>query len=137
VLIQSREAQVNETVPEIVRIGVANACIKCVTRQRVEYINEAGQECFVDLEECAKKWAKSLTEEDEEDEGDDDFVLLTPEDSARRKRRHVGGRGLLEDPPWIEFANSRRTRFEFESLNEGYGLIIPLKKVRLLTLDMN
>jgi hypothetical protein len=125
---------VNQMVPEIVRIGVGNARITCVTRQRVEYFDETGQECFVDLEECARNWAQSLTEEDE-----DDFVLLTSEDSdaARRKRRYVGGRGLLEDPPWIEFANKRRTRFEFESLNEGYGLIIPLKKVRLLTLDMN
>jgi hypothetical protein len=120
--------------PEIVRIGVGNARMKCVTRQRLEYIDEAGQECFVDLEECARNWVQSLTEEDE-----DDFVQLTSEDSdaASRKRRYVGGRGLLEDPPWIEFANKRRTRFEFESLNEGYGLIIPLKKVRLLTLDMN
>lgn len=43
----------NQIVPEIVRIGVANARIKCVTRQRVEYFDEAGQECFVDLKECA------------------------------------------------------------------------------------
>jgi hypothetical protein len=32
-------------VPEIVRIGIANARIKCVTPQRVEYRDEAGQEC--------------------------------------------------------------------------------------------
>jgi hypothetical protein len=43
---------VNRTVPEIVRIGVANAQIKCVTPQRAEYLDEAGQECFVDFEEC-------------------------------------------------------------------------------------
>ncbi len=43
----------NHTVPEIVRIGVGNARIKCVTRQRVEYFDEAEQECFVDLDECA------------------------------------------------------------------------------------
>jgi hypothetical protein len=68
---------------------------------------------------------------------EDHFVLWTSEDSdaAREKPRYVGERGLLYDPPWIEFANKRRTRFEFESLNEGYGLIIPLKKVRCLTLD--
>jgi len=40
---------VNQTVPEIVRIGVANARIKCVTPQRVEYRDEAGRECFVEL----------------------------------------------------------------------------------------
>jgi hypothetical protein len=71
------------------------------------------------------------------EECEDDFVLWTSEDSAvaRGKPRYVGERGLLGDPPWIEFANKRRTRFEFESLNEGYGLIVPLKKVRCLTLD--
>jgi hypothetical protein len=103
---------------------VLAARIKCVTPQRVEYFDEAGQECFVDLDECARNWR--LRNEDE-----DDFDLLTSEDSAaRRKPRYVGGRGLLEYPPWIEFANKSRTRFEFEPLNEGYGLIIPLKKVR-------
>jgi hypothetical protein len=124
---------VSNVSPEIIRIGAGNARIKCVTPQRVEYFDESGQECFVDLEECARNWVQSLTGEDE-----DDLVLLASENSAaRRKPRYVGGRGLLEDPPWIEFANKRRTRFEFESLNEGYGLIIPLKRVRLLTLDMN
>lgn len=133
----------DHVVPEIVRIGVGNARIKCVTRQRVEYLDEAGQECFVDLEECARNWVKLRNEEDEDEDDididEDDFVVLASEDdaAARRRRRYVGGRGLLEDPPWIEFANKRRIRFEFESLNEGYGLIIPLKKVRLLTLDMN
>jgi hypothetical protein len=119
---------VNQIVPEIVRIGVGNARIKCVTRQRVEYFDEAGQECFVDLDECARNWVE---------ECGDDFVLWTSEDSdaAGRKPRHVGRRGLLYDPPWIEFVNKRLTRFEFESLNEGYGLIVPLKKVRCLTLD--
>jgi hypothetical protein len=53
VLIQSGGAQVNKMAPEIVRISVGNARIKCVTPQRVEYFDEAGQECFVDLEECA------------------------------------------------------------------------------------
>ena len=112
----------NQLVPEIIRIGVANARIKCVTPQRVEYLDEAGQECFVDLDECARNWVQSLTEEDEDD-------------GAMRNRRYVGERGLLADPPWIEFANERRTRFEFGSLNDGYGLIIPLKKVRCLTID--
>jgi hypothetical protein len=41
-------------VPEIVRIGVANSRIKCVTPQRVEYLDEAGQECFVDLDKCVR-----------------------------------------------------------------------------------
>ena len=91
----------DEIVPEIVRIGVANARIKCVTPQRVEYFDEAGQECFVDLEECARNWVQLH--------------------GARRGRKYsyVAGRGMIEHPHWIEFTNKRRTRFEFRS-SEAY-----------------
>jgi hypothetical protein len=57
-LIPSGGAQVNQMVPEIVRIGVSNARITCVTPQRVEYVDEAGQECFVDLDECSRNLLK-------------------------------------------------------------------------------
>ena len=57
-LIRSGGAQVNQMVPEIVRIGVANARITCVTSERVEYLDEAGQECFVDLEECNRNYVQ-------------------------------------------------------------------------------
>jgi hypothetical protein len=123
---------VDQKVPEIVRIGVANARIKCVTRQRVEYLDEAGQECFIDLDECAENWRN---------EDEDDFDLLTSEDrdsaATTNSRRHVGERGMLEDLPWFKFMNKRRTRFEFWSLNEAYTLKLQLMKVRNLTLDAN
>ena len=126
-LIQSGEAQVNQMVPEIVRICVANARIKCVTPQRVEYFDEAGQECSVDLEECNRNYVQ-LDNED----------LLTSEDSAATSSsRYVGMRGLLVDPPWIEFTNKRRTRFEFGSSNEARTLKLQLMKVRWLTFDAN
>jgi hypothetical protein len=99
-------------VPEIVRIGVANARIKCVTRQRVEYLDEAGQECFVDLEECNRNYLH-----------------------LGGRTRYVGDRALSCDPPWIEFRNNRRTRFEFESSNEAFRFKLQLMKVRWLTFD--
>jgi hypothetical protein len=101
VLLQSGGVQVNQVVPEIVRIGVGNARIQCVTPQRVEYFDEAGQECFVDLEECARNWVKEYR------------------DTGRRKYRYVAGRGMIEHPHWVEFANKRRTRLEFWS-SEAY-----------------
>jgi hypothetical protein len=108
---------------------VLAARIKCVTPQRVEYFDEAGQECFVDLDECARNWR--LRNEDE-----DDFDLLTSEDSAATSSsRYVGDRALSFDPPWIEFRNNRRTRLEFESSNEALGLKLQLMSVRWLTLD--
>ena len=114
-------------VHEIVRIGVANTRIKCVTPQRVEYLDEAGLECFVDLDECNRNYVQL-----------DNENLLTSEDSsATSSSRYVGMRGLLVNPPWIEFTNKRRTRFEFESSNEALGLKLQLMKARWRTLDDN
>ena len=116
--------------PEIVRIGVANARIKCVTPQRVEYLDEAGQECFVDLEECVRNRVQSYNE------NKDEFVLLTSEDSAAAwNSRCVGQRGLLDDPPWVQFTNERRTRLEFGSYEEAYALLGPLGKAGWHTFD--
>ena len=121
-LIQSGGAQANQMVPEIVRFGVANSRIKCVTPQRVEYLDEAGQECFVDLEECARNWVQLHNKDD------DDLIRMTSQgffDSFYSS--FVGQRGLLDDPPWVEFMNKRRTRFEFGSENEARKLLRPLR----------
>jgi len=111
---------VNQIVSEIVRIGVGNARIKCVTRQRVEYLDEAGQECFVDLDEGAINWVQL------HNQNEDDLVLLTSEDiSGRRKEPHVARRSFHVDAPeWVEFRNKRRTRFEFRSYNEAYHTLL-------------
>jgi hypothetical protein len=95
--IHSGEAEVDEIIAEITRIGVGSARLKCVTPKRVEYFDEAGQECFVDLEECARNWAQLR--------------------GARhdRKYRYVAGRGMIEHPHWVEFTNTDRTRLEFWS----------------------
>jgi hypothetical protein len=128
---------VNQRVPEIVRIGIANARIKCVTSHRVEYLDEAGQECFVDLDECDRNWVQL------HNASEGDFVLLTSEDRgsaaawSSRRIRYVGLRGMLDDPPWIEFTNKRRTRLEFGSNEEAYALKGQLMKARCLTLDDN
>ena len=111
-LTQSGGEQVKQIAPEIVRIDVDNARIKSVTRQRVEYLDESGQECFVDLEECNRNYLH-----------------------LGGRTRYVGDRALLFDPPWIGFRNNRRTRFEFESSNEALGFKLQLMRVRWLTLD--
>lgn len=46
---------------EIVRIGVAGARILNVTLERVTYLDDAGEECFVDLEECVRNRVQSLS----------------------------------------------------------------------------
>lgn len=116
-LTKSGWAQVNQTVPEIVRIGVANARIKSVTSQRVKYLNDAGLECFVDLKECARNRVQ--------------HVELWREDGARKgDYRVVAKSGFLDDSPWIEFMNNRRTGFEFGSLEGAQALKSLLAKAR-------
>jgi hypothetical protein len=107
----------SEIVPEIVRIGVGNACVRSVTPERVEYVDEGGQECFVDLKECARNRVQ--------------YVESWREDGARTgDYRVVGKSGFLDDSPWIEFMNKRRTRFEFGSLEEAQALKSLLAKAR-------
>ena len=108
----------NQLVPEIIRIGVANARIKCVTPQRVEYLDEAGQECFVDLKECARNRVK-------------DVESWRVEDGAReRDYRTVANGVLVDDSSCIDFMNNRRTRFEFGSLEGAKALKLQLAKAR-------
>lgn len=115
----------NEMVPEIVRIGVESARIKCVTPQRVEYLDQTGKECFVDLDKCVRNWGQR--------------AQLESEDVAASEwgSRCVAERGFLDDPPWVEFTNERRTRFEFASLSEALTLKLLLAKVRWRTFDAN
>lgn len=118
----------NQIEPEVVRIGVSNARIIYVGPQRVVYVNEAGQEFFVDLDECSRDSVQSHIE----DAGDS--VLLTSEDRDAAAR-YVATRDLLHDPAWIEFGNKRRTRFEFGSSNEARGLKLQLMRLRWRTDD--
>ena len=109
--------------PEIVRIGVGNARIKCVTPQRVGYFDEAGQECFVDLKECARNRVK-------------DVESWRVEDGAReRDFRLVAKYRFQDDSPCFEIMNDRHTRFEFGSLEGAQALKSLLAKARWLVLS--
>jgi hypothetical protein len=88
---------VNQISPEIVTIGAGNARIKCVTPQRVEYFDETGQQCFVDLKECARNRVK-------------DVQSWRVEDGAReRDFRLVAKCSFQDDSPCFEFMNFRRS----------------------------
>lgn len=125
----------NQTAPEIVRIGIASACVTSVTRQRVEYLDEAGQGWFVDLEQCARNWIRYRNDHEQE-------LFLLPgasaESAAMWDSRCVGQRGAIDDPPWVEFMNERRTRFEFRTFEEVYAhLLGPLGRAGWHTFDTN
>jgi hypothetical protein len=102
---------------EIVRIGISGARIVAVTRQRIDYIDMAGQKQFIDLEECVRSWGRW------HDDRRQEFLPLpgaTEQGIASWNARCVGRRGALDNPPWAEFMNERNTRFEFATYEALY-----------------
>jgi len=96
---------------ERVRLGVGVARIQRITPQGVEYTNEAGVDCVVELTRSAKE---------------------------ERPMSIVGFRGMLDDPPWVRFLNERSTRFEFTDSDEAYEtLLYPLYECGWATEDAN
>jgi hypothetical protein len=106
-----------------------------VTRQGIDYIDMAGQERFIDLEECARGWGRW------HDDRSQEFLPLpsaTEQSIAAWNARCVGQRGALDNPPWAEFMNERNTQFEFGTYEALYDeLLRPLKRVGWHTLDTN
>jgi hypothetical protein len=125
----------NQPQREIVLIGVSGARIAAVTRRRIDYIDMAGQEQFVDLEESARRWGRW------HDDRSQAFLPLpgaTEQDAASWNARCVGQRGACDNPPWVEFTNERRTRFEFQTYEALYReLLRPLQAAGWHTFDTN
>jgi hypothetical protein len=122
----------NEPAPEIVRIGIASAHVTSVSQQRVEYLDEAGQERLIDLEQCARNWVRYHNDHEQ------DFSLVpgaSAESAVTWDSRCVGQRGALDDPPWVEFMNERHTRFEFVSYEAVDALLGLLSKAGWHTFD--
>jgi len=118
-----------------IRIGVADARVTSVTRERLEYLDEAGQAWSVDLEQCARNWVSYRQDHDRE------FVTLSggsAERAATWNSRCVGRRGVLDVPPWVVFMDDRHTRFQFETQQAVYQyLLLPLRMVGWHTFDSN
>jgi hypothetical protein len=117
---------------EIVSIGVSGARIVGATRERIDYIDAAGEKRFIDLEECVRSWGRGRAQSS-------GFLPLpgsTAQSTAAWHTRCVGQRGALDNPPWAQFMNERRTRFEFTSYEALYKeLLDPLKRAGWHTFD--
>lgn len=120
---------------ELVRIGVSDARIVSVSRERIEYVDKAGESRFIDLIACATAWARARSSNSAH------FVPLpgaTEQSAIAWNSRCVGLRGALDNPCWVSFMNERRTRFEFESYDALYREVLaPLRKVGWRTFDTN
>ena len=123
------------TSPDVVRVGIGLARITQVTSTQIEYIDKAGQERSVDLEECARSWCRYL------DENRSDYMILDsnePSESLDRwNARCAGLREATDNPPWVVFINEPGTRFEFKTYDEIYALLLePLQLAGWHTFDL-
>jgi hypothetical protein len=103
---------------DLVCIGSGSARIVDVTHAALRYVDRNGAEMTIDLVECARihrvltdaamfppaagtDWAKLATERT-------DFPTLAVPHGC------VGLRAVIDDPPWFQFLDRRRTQFEFK-----------------------
>jgi hypothetical protein len=103
---------------KVVRMGTGAAHIVSVTKRRIDYVDEGGREVFVDLDECARVWARRHG---------------APGPTVGGKyMRFVGWRG----PTWIQFYDRRRTQFEFQTCDAMVGdVLMELRRVECLAND--
>ena len=104
---------------ECVRIGTGPARITRVTDQKVEYIDESSRELFVDLQECERiagrlEIAGLFPPSDDLDWASVADGISSSSEQTVPAGGCVGLRGALDDPPWFQFLNRRRTQFEFK-----------------------
>jgi hypothetical protein len=86
----------------VVRIGVRNARVTAVTKQRIDYVDELGQDAFVDLDECTRVWTRRHG--------------APPPTVGGKYMRCVGWRSsLYSSPTWVQFYDQRHTRLEFQT----------------------
>jgi len=118
---------------EVIRIETGSSRIISITQQRIEYLGLAGEPCTIDLEECARNYMRWHSDHS------DEFVALSgPAEVDAWNARCVGTRDLCDSPPWVQFMNERRTRFEFDSYEAIYReLLTPLSRYGWQTFDMD
>lgn len=101
---------------ERVRIGHGEARIGTVTAQAIAYVNEAGKPLRVSLDECRRMYrALELAGGIPPADGSDWAAAWDALPKAEQKRmgEFIGMRARMDDPPWFQFTNRRRTQFEF------------------------
>jgi hypothetical protein len=117
---------------ELVHIGRAPADIVAIAGSRVEYTDDGGKSSVVDLAECARVY-QCLQERGafppEEDLDWGALIDRVPGFSALELplQAVVGLRGAIDEPPWFQFLNRRRTQFEFKDYDHiQNALLAPL-----------
>ena len=106
----------NFTSIELVHIGTGRAKIVQVERQKLEYVDNTGSNSFVDLEECARTYLALRKLGAFPPRDDTDWTRIAAADAEPAgdiSQACVGLRAAIDEPPWFQFLNHRRTQFEF------------------------
>jgi hypothetical protein len=107
----------NFTRIELVRIGTGPTRILQVTQPAVTYVDSGGVERSVDLQECARTHLALHRSGNFPPADDTDWTAIAAAHpvSGSEPLRYgcVGLRAVVDDPPWFQFLNHRRTQFEF------------------------
>jgi hypothetical protein len=104
---------------ELVHIDDGKAKIVAVEASRLDYVDDIGNPRTIDLAECARIYAclrrvGQFPPAEDLDWGS--LVAQTPgfADLPLPVQAVIGLRGAIDEPPWFQFLNPRRTQFEFK-----------------------
>jgi hypothetical protein len=116
---------------DLVRIGRGPARIVAITDRELRYIDETGADRRIDLADCARicRVLESTGRFPPADDTDWAGLAETTPDFSSLDPAHgcVGLRGAVDDPPWFQFLDRRRTQFEFTDYDAiRRGLVTPL-----------
>ncbi|MBB6214121.1 hypothetical protein HNQ80_000190 [Anaerosolibacter carboniphilus] len=84
--------------------------IKSITSKGINYSDEAGEEKFIDFEECNENWIQYRKRTEKLD--DEKLANIKNNDKC------IGQRDICANPIFIEFFTRPFTRFEFKESDE-------------------
>jgi hypothetical protein len=116
---------------ERIRMGEGPAKISEIARTKIVYIDGRGVQQFVDLEESARTCGVLERTGAWPPPEDLDWTAYAAAHSELSNVRLglVGMRGAVDEPPWFQFFDRRRTLFEFKDRDTIYSeLITPMAR---------
>ena len=115
----------NFTNVELVRIGEGKARIVEVGKARIDYVDEAGAKKTIDLKECARTFDALERAGAFPPRDDTDWAAIADGEPAPKQTGDtIGLRARMDEPPWFQFLNRRRTQFQFKDMDEMNALLM-------------
>src|SRR5262245_55492537 len=114
---------------ELVHIDSGQAKIIGIEGSRLEYVDDIGKRRTIDLAECARIFSCLRQLGKFPPDEDFDWGALVAEipgfaDMPMPIQPVVGLRAAIDEPPWFQFLNPRRTQFEFRDRDHIYSVLL-------------